>query len=115
MRPCSPDWRPYQRGAAHQKDALTTTTAPCRTPEVALAPLRVLTRRRLCAGVCVPSGPHDTPQAQEASMYFIVEITPRGAETFLGGFEELAEAWEIASRLRCEAQRCRSRLRYEVR
>jgi hypothetical protein len=48
-------------------------------------------------------------------MYFIVEITPRGSETFLGGFVELAEAWETASRLRCEARRLRSRLRYEVR
>jgi hypothetical protein len=48
-------------------------------------------------------------------MYFIVEITPRGIETFLAGFEDLSEAWEIASRLRCEARRLRSRLRYEVR
>jgi hypothetical protein len=48
-------------------------------------------------------------------MYFIVEITPRGAETFLGGFEHLADAWDAASRLRCEARRLHSRLRYEIR
>ena len=48
-------------------------------------------------------------------MYFIVEMTPRGAETFLGGFEDLAEAWEAVSRLRCEARRRRSKLRYDVR
>jgi hypothetical protein len=52
-------------------------------------------------------------------MYFIVEITPRGAETFLGGFEHLADAWDAASRLRCEpgasaagyAMRCAERER----
>jgi hypothetical protein len=47
-------------------------------------------------------------------MYYIVEITPRGIETFLEGFEDIGEAWDVVSRLRCEAQR-RRKVRYEVR
>ena len=35
VRQCCPDLSPYQRGAVHQKNALPTTTAPCRIPEVA--------------------------------------------------------------------------------
>jgi len=33
-------------------------------------------------------------------MYYIVEITSRGSETFLEGFEEVGEAWDVVSRLR---------------
>ena len=47
-------------------------------------------------------------------MYDIVEITSQGIETFLEGFEEVGEAWDVVSRLRCEAQR-RRKVRYEVR
>jgi hypothetical protein len=50
-----------------------------------------------------------------AAMYFIVEITPQGIETFLGGFEEVGEAWDVVSRLQCEARRIRRKVRYEVR
>ena len=48
-------------------------------------------------------------------MYYIVEITAQGIETFLEGFEEVGEAWDVASRLRCEAQWRRRKVRYEVR
>jgi hypothetical protein len=48
-------------------------------------------------------------------MYYIVEITPRGIETFLEGFEDISEAWDVVSRLRCEARRRRQKVRYEVR
>jgi hypothetical protein len=48
-------------------------------------------------------------------MYFIVEIRPNGTETFLEGFEDVGEAWDVVSRLRCEAQRQRRKVRYEVR
>ena len=48
-------------------------------------------------------------------MYYIVEIRPNGSETFLEGFEEFDEAWNVLSHLQCEAQRQRRRVRYEVR
>ena len=48
-------------------------------------------------------------------MYYIVEITSQGIETFLEGFEEVGEACDIVSRLRCEARRQRRKVRYEVR
>jgi len=48
-------------------------------------------------------------------MYYIVEITPQGIETFLESFEEVDEAWDTGSRLQCEARRRRRRVRYEVR
>ncbi len=48
-------------------------------------------------------------------MYYIVEIGPRRNEIFLEGFEDSAEAWDTASRLRCEARRQRRKVRYEVR
>ncbi len=48
-------------------------------------------------------------------MYSIVEITPRGSETFLAGFEDIGEAWDVVSRLQCEAQRRHRKVRYEVR
>jgi hypothetical protein len=48
-------------------------------------------------------------------MYYIVEITPQGIETFLESFEELDEVWDIVSRLKCEALRVRRKVRYEVR
>ncbi len=35
-------------------------------------------------------------------MYYIVEITPQGIETFLEGFEELGEAWDAC--LACNAR-----------
>jgi hypothetical protein len=48
-------------------------------------------------------------------MYFIVEIQPNGTETFLEGFEDSSEAWDVVSRLRCEARHRRRKVRYEVR
>ena len=48
-------------------------------------------------------------------MYYIVEIRPNGTETFLEGFEEFNEDWDVLSRLQCEAQRQRRKVRYEVR
>ena len=51
---------------------------------------------------------------KEASMYFIVEIQQSGAETFLDGFEDESEAWDVVSRLRCEARRRKRKVRYEV-
>jgi hypothetical protein len=48
-------------------------------------------------------------------MYFIVEIKPDGTETFLEGFEDIGQAWDVVSRLQCEAQRQRRKIRYEVR
>jgi hypothetical protein len=48
-------------------------------------------------------------------MYYIVEITPRGSETFLEGFEDSGDAWDVVARLRCEARRQRRKVRYEVR
>jgi hypothetical protein len=59
----------------------------------------------------------DPPQQhhRSAAMYYIVEITPQGIETFLAGFEEVGEAWDVVSRLQCEARRRRRKVRYEVR
>ena len=34
-------------------------------------------------------------------MYYIVEITSRGSETFLEGFEDIGDAWDVVSRLIC--------------
>ena len=48
-------------------------------------------------------------------MYSIVEITSQGIETFLAGFEDIGEAWDAVSDLRCEARRQRRKVRYEVR
>ena len=48
-------------------------------------------------------------------MYYIVEIRPQGSETFLEGFEEMGAAWDVVSRLRCEARWRRRKVRYEVR
>jgi hypothetical protein len=48
-------------------------------------------------------------------MYYIVEIRPQGIETFLESFEEVGEACDTVSRLRCEARRRRRKVRYEVR
>jgi hypothetical protein len=48
-------------------------------------------------------------------MYVIVEITREGRETFLVGFEDVGEAWDAASRLRCEARRRCRKVRHEVR
>jgi hypothetical protein len=48
-------------------------------------------------------------------MYYIVEITSQGIETFLEGFEDIGEAWDVVSGLQCEARRRRRKVRYEVR
>ena len=48
-------------------------------------------------------------------MYYIVEITPRGIETFLEGFADIGDAWDVVSRLQCEARWRRQKVRYEVR
>jgi hypothetical protein len=47
-------------------------------------------------------------------MYYIVEITSQGIETFLAGFEDTGDAWDVVSQLRCEAQQ-RRKVRYVVR
>ena len=47
-------------------------------------------------------------------MFFIIEIQLGGTETFLDGFEDSSEAWDVVSRLQCEARR-RRKVRYEVR
>jgi hypothetical protein len=44
-------------------------------------------------------------------MYYIVEIRPNRTETFLEDFEEVGEAWDVLSRLRCEARRMRRKIR----
>jgi hypothetical protein len=44
-----------------------------------------------------------------------VEIRPNGIETFLEGFEAFEKAWDVLSRLQCEARRQRRKVRYEVR
>jgi hypothetical protein len=50
----------------------------------------------------VPSGQTNTPQHdRSAALYSIVEITSQGSETFLEGFEEVGEAWDVVSRLSC--------------
>jgi hypothetical protein len=54
-------------------------------------------------------------ERQEASMYYIVEITSQGIETFLAGFEDIGAAWDVVSGLRCEARRQHRKVRYEVR
>jgi hypothetical protein len=38
-------------------------------------------------------------------MYYIVENTSQGIETFVAGFEEAGDAWDVVSGLRCEARR----------
>ena len=48
-------------------------------------------------------------------MYYIVEITSQGIETFLEGFEDIGAAWDVVSGLQCEARRQRRKVRYEVR
>jgi hypothetical protein len=65
----------------------------------------------------VSSGRHETPQQPDrsAALYYIVEITPQELETFLEGFEEVGEAWDVVSHLQCEARRMRRRVGYEVR
>jgi hypothetical protein len=40
-------------------------------------------------------------------MYYIVEITSQGIETFLAGFEDIGAAWDVVSGLQCEARRQR--------
>ena len=48
-------------------------------------------------------------------MYYIVEIMPDGTETFLDGFEDCGDAWDVVSCLQCEAERQHRKVRYEVR
>ena len=87
-------------------------TGPPRSP---LAPLRVLTRPLSPPWLPGVIRTHEKPQQdRSAVMYYIVEITPQGIETFLEGFEEVGEAWDTVSHLRCEARRRRRRVRYEV-
>jgi hypothetical protein len=108
----------YQRSAPRQKNSLPSTTAPFRTPEVAeIDAARFdpsLTPRWLPGSIRTDTKSRSS-DTQEVSMFFIVEIQPNGTETFLEGFEELGDAWDVVSRLQCEAQRRRRRVRYEVR
>jgi hypothetical protein len=46
-----------------------------------------------------------------ASMYYIVEITSQGIETFLAGFEDIGDAWDVVSGLQCEVRRQRRKVR----
>ena len=48
-------------------------------------------------------------------MYFIVEITRDRIETFIEGFEDSVEAWDVAHRLQRRATKYGRRVRYEVR
>jgi hypothetical protein len=48
-------------------------------------------------------------------MYFIVEIRPNGTETFIEGFEDSTEAWDLAHRLQLKAKKYGRRVRYDVR
>jgi len=48
-------------------------------------------------------------------MYFIVDIRPNGTESFLESSQDSGEAWDLVSRLQCDAQRRRWKVRYEVR
>jgi hypothetical protein len=48
-------------------------------------------------------------------MYFIVEIKLDGTETFLEGFEDAVEAWDVAHRLQLKAKKYGRKVRYDVR
>jgi len=48
-------------------------------------------------------------------MYFIVEIRRDGIETFIEGFEDAVEAWDVAQRLQRRATNYGRTVRYEVR
>ena len=48
-------------------------------------------------------------------MYYIVEIKPNGTETFLEGFEDPIEAWNVAHSLQLKAKKYGRRVRYDVR
>ena len=48
-------------------------------------------------------------------MYFIVEIQPNGTETFLEGFEDSIEAWNVAHMLQLQAKKYGRKVRYDVR
>jgi len=48
-------------------------------------------------------------------MYFVVEIRPNGTETFLEGFEDAVDAYNVANMLRLRAKKYGRNVRYEVR
>jgi hypothetical protein len=48
-------------------------------------------------------------------MYFIVAIRRDGSESFIAGFADSVEAWDVAQRLQRTAKKYGRRVRYEVR
>ena len=48
-------------------------------------------------------------------MYFVVEIKPNGIETFIEGFEDSIEAWNVAHSLQLKTNKYGRNVRYDVR
>src|SRR6476469_9418177 len=62
---------PYQRGRAHQKNALPPTTAPKGSPEVATRAAARFDPPLLRTGCRMPSGSHEMPQQYERSAHVL--------------------------------------------
>jgi hypothetical protein len=90
VRWCCPDWPLYQRGAAHQKNALLIDHGPHRDPRGRRSRRVPRFDPPLPPRCCVPviRTRNQTPHQHDrsAAMYYIVEITAQGVETFLEGF-----------------------------
>ena len=48
-------------------------------------------------------------------MYFVVEIRSNGTETFLEGFEDAVDAYNVANMLQLRAKKYGRKVRYDVR